>query len=116
MQTLSQSKPKAHKPHWCEWCGRTIEPGEVYQQASLLGDDGFYAWANCLHCAALVTLAALWECCCDEGVTSDDIAEWDPRDAGPDYAGVAAAWKEQWRKEWRRTDGTLYPVPTKAAS
>ena len=108
MQTLSQSKPKARKAHLCEWCNRIIGPGEVYQQASLLADDGFFAWANCLHCSALVSL-------CDidgygEGVTTDDILEWEPRDL------EALRWKVLWRKKWRRADGTLYPVPSKVTA
>jgi len=108
MQTLSQSKPKARKAHLCEWCGRTIEPGEVYQRAALLSDDGFYDWANCLHCAALVVL-------CDidgygEGVTDDDITEWEPE------TWRHHLWKAQWRAKWRRADGTPYSIPTRPAS
>jgi hypothetical protein len=108
MQTLSQSKPKARKAHWCEWCGRTIEPGEVYQRAALLGDDGLYDWANCLHCAALVGLCDIDGY--DEGISDEDILEWEPPDI------EALRWKVLWRKKWRRADGTLYPVPAKAAS
>jgi hypothetical protein len=57
----------------------------------------------------MVTLAALWEYCCDDGVTSDDIAEWEP-------ANTDLLWKAQWRVGWRDPDGALYPIPTKAAS
>ena len=109
MQTLSQSKPKARKAHLCEWCDRIIGPGEVYFRAALLDDGGdLYSWANCRHCSAFVHL-------CDidydgEGVCTDDIIEWEPRDI------EALRWKVWWRKGWRRKDGTLYPVPTQVAS
>jgi hypothetical protein len=114
MQTLSQSKPRARKPHICEWCGRRIEVGEVYQRAALLGDDGFYDWTNCLHCGAFVTLAGIWECC-DEGTTSDDIEEWEPYGEAHTVF-VCRIWKAQWRKKWRSHDGSLYPIPTKEPS
>jgi len=103
-QMLSQSKPKARKPHLCEWCDRIIEVGERYYRAGILGDDGFYDWANCLHCAALVHLCDLDYC--GEGVSADDIIEWEPRDL------EALRWKVLWRLKWRRKDGTLYPIPT----
>jgi hypothetical protein len=112
MQTLSKSTPKARKAHWCDWCNRVIDPGEVYNRASVLGDDGFYQWVSCAHCMALVILCRdihdqSWR---DEGISEEDILEWEPGDLRD------LRLKALWRKKWRRKDSSLYPVPTKVAS
>lgn len=38
---LSESKPKAKKPHRCIWCGESINIGEVYIREKSIYDSNF---------------------------------------------------------------------------
>jgi hypothetical protein len=44
--TLSATHPKARKPHRCDYCSGTIQPGTTYHRSYLIGDDGPYSWRH----------------------------------------------------------------------
>lgn len=50
MRHLTSATPKARKRHECDLCSGTIEPGEVYDRASYIGESGPYTWKMCLPC------------------------------------------------------------------
>lgn len=105
MITLSDSRPKARKPHRCGYCNRVIDPGETYDRQVNIADDRVYTWKSCLHCLALVRELDVWGWH-DEGTGPDDIAETEPRDI------FEARCLVMWRRKWRRkTDGSLYSIP-----
>lgn len=104
MTHYSHTEPKARKPHRCMMCYRTIDPGENYRRGA--GMDGSTAWTfiECAHCSAFVRVAyrRYGDDCYDETLLSDFPPETISE------ARVVA----QYRRKWRRNDGTLYPVPT----
>lgn len=105
--TLSRSQPVARKPHGCGWCGRTIQPGEKYDRASYIWEDGqLYTWAGCLHCLEFIRIIGWHVLDPDaEGVSEDDLNEWEPASL------FELRLKALWRKNWARRDGTLYAIP-----
>lgn len=48
--SLGELYPRARKPHKCEECRRTIEPGEVYSLSKTLFDGRVHAYKTCSHC------------------------------------------------------------------
>lgn len=44
---------KARKPHYCSWCGKRIEIGEIYTVSTNVGDE-IYTWRECDRCAPYV--------------------------------------------------------------
>lgn len=105
---LASENHVARKQHRCELCGRTIEPGERYNRQRNIGDNGPCVFKSCAHCEALVTLTTATEDAdyWGEGYTTDDIWEWQPGNIWE------ARLRAQWRRRWRRRDGSLYDVPT----
>jgi hypothetical protein len=102
---LESRTPCARKPHYCDWCSRVIDPGETYHRQATIGDDGFYTFRNCQHCQALVAILRLHDLMDGEGVSEEDIMEHEPGTV------LHVRLKALWRNQWRRKDGTLYPVP-----
>ena len=47
------SQPKARKAHRCEYCNRTILPGEVYSRSEGLWDGVFQTLKLCTECDVL---------------------------------------------------------------
>lgn len=41
---------KARKPHQCEECQRTIDPGERYEKHAGSWEGNFFTWVSCGHC------------------------------------------------------------------
>jgi len=105
MNTLRQSEPKARKSHQCEMCHRVIDVGETYTRQANIGDDGFYDWLNCRQCDVFLNLIEDWD---GYGIGYETVEEWEPGNMRE------LRLKALWRMYWRRKDGTLYPVPTKA--
>jgi hypothetical protein len=106
--TLSETRPRARKAHTCDWCSRTIDPGETYRRTGQIFDGRKYAWKGCQHCEAFVSTCDLYEWAGDFGLGPDDIDQYEPGDI------FGARCLVMWRRKWRRKDGTLYPVPAKA--
>jgi hypothetical protein len=97
---------KARKPHGCEFCLRTIGPGERYMRGKGFGDH-VWSWAECGHCEAFRVLADVvdgW----DEDYDRDTFACMEPRDE------VERLWLAQWANQWRDDAGVLVAVPRQA--
>lgn len=107
---LGDSKPKARVEHRCGLCNRVIGVGETYHRARIVGDDGPYVFKKCAHCSATLRLyfdEIVWEP--SEGYCDEDFHNWEPSTIH------GARLRAQYRRKWRRRDGTLYPVPTALA-
>lgn len=105
---LATENPVARKEHTCSLCGRTIQPGERYSRQRCIGDDGPYVFKDCAHCHALVKVLNEVEgdwYDTDFGYSMYDVAEFEPSTIR------TARLKVMWRRQWRRRDGALYPVP-----
>lgn len=104
-EVVSDTEPVARKPHRCDDCARTIEPGEKYIRLFLLGDCGPYTWKRCQHCRAFIRLYYNEFADYDEGYDYQSIWDWEPDTA------EALEHRRQWAAKW--CNGTqLYPVPT----
>lgn len=58
---LSDTHPKARKPHRCIECGRTIPPGERYERIVVKFDGTIHTYRTCAHCEEARNWL-LWEC------------------------------------------------------
>ena len=103
MTTYRHSHRVARKPHQCMLCARAIAAGETYLYGVGLDNGTAWAWKECAHCDALraYVYARYW----DDHYDEELIAEWEPESVA--HLRV----KAQWRRQWRRLDGTLMPVP-----
>lgn len=101
--------PTARKPHICEGCGRTIEPGEEYTRWEGLYDRVWQTVKMCGQCNQCV--ADLWavevrgedEYGSEAYVLLEDV-DW------PDVALISPLWAlraERWRQRWA---GQPYPA------
>ncbi|QIG58765.1 hypothetical protein SEA_DATBOI_101 [Gordonia phage DatBoi] len=104
MQTVCDERPKARTKHRCGFCGRTIDPGEHYRRQFNKDGGDVWTWKNCIHCGAAAEILDLYYWA-DEGITSEDFAEAEPRNAREEYL------LECWRAQWRYPSGRLMPVP-----
>lgn len=94
---------RARKAHRCDTCGRQITPGEHYRHGAGMDGSTAWSWAECAHCRVLAAFVMDLYDLDEYDWTS--VAEWDPADLGEFRV------KAQWRRQWRRVDGGLYPVP-----
>ncbi len=87
--------------------GRAIEPGEQYDRQRNIGDDGPYVFKACAHCEELRKVSTVTENAdyFGEGYTADDYWEWEPSTVWE------ARLRAQFRRKWRRRDGSLFPLP-----
>lgn len=102
----------ARKPHQCQSCWRTIDPGEKYDKYVTF-DGGAGTYKECRHCTALAILWDLFRWTNCEGYDHEAFYEYG-RDAARDTMRDAR-WFVQWKRHWRRRDGTLYPIPAMPA-
>lgn len=94
---------RARKPHRCHTCNRRIAPGEHYRHGAGMDGATAWSWAECSHCRVLARFVVDLYDLDEYDWTS--IADWDPADL------AELRVKAQWRRQWRRMDGDLYPVP-----
>jgi hypothetical protein len=111
-KTIADEQRKARKLHRCHMCFRHIEPGETYRHQRNVDGGTAWTWKCCAHCDAAIHILDLWQGwhCGDEGLTHVDFEEFEPQTV------AQARIKVGWRRRWRRKDGTLREVPTKAVS
>jgi hypothetical protein len=95
----------ARAEHTCNLCHRTIRVGTGYRRVRMVdGPDG-WIWKECPHCTAFIHLASLDALWYDDGLTHDDVRDFEPSTVSE------ARWWIQWKRRWTRRDGTLYPIP-----
>lgn len=101
----ADSHPVARKRHICDMCSRSIEPAEKYRRSAGMDGSSAWTWRECAHCEAFARLAyrRSWH---DDGYGPDLFGEFEPM-----TVAEARVWA-QWRRRWRRLDGSLYPVPS----
>lgn len=110
MHVLNHKAPIAMKSYQCHFCGRFIYAGETYHRWTHKRDGTDYAWVSCQHCEAMIRECDLWDYDTGEGIGPDTFGEFEPRD----IFGLRC--KVMWGRGWRRkTNGSLYPVPVRAA-
>jgi len=51
MSLLKESYPKARKMHKCQWCGKLIEPGDIYYRYTMKWDGEMQDTCMHLECA-----------------------------------------------------------------
>lgn len=104
MTTFIHTHPVARTVHWCEMCGRRIDPGETYQRAAGLDGSAAWTWKQCVHCDALVPY--LLNTYGEDEYGQDMLYEWEPDTVKHLRVKALAV-----RRKWRRRDGSLYPIP-----
>ena len=105
MTFWSHSTLTARKPHVCSMCGRRIDAGEKYMKGA--GMDGTaWTWKECFHCKSFRQLTDIGF---DGEYNEDTFADMEPLD------GLEETWLRQYRRRWRTSQGSLFPIPTRAA-
>lgn len=93
MQTLRHATPTARKPHRCDCCCGTIQPGEKYHRSTNIYDDQLYDWVACMACDGIVATVWEWVGRPDEGISEDSFAEWARAHVdGPEHGERARAY------------------------
>jgi hypothetical protein len=73
IEELKLQMPKARKDHTCDYCGKIISKGTVYDRA-VLKFDYIYEWKNHVECGFIAS--ALWNFIDpDEGMRTEDFQE-----------------------------------------
>lgn len=100
---------RARKPHACNECGRSIEPGESYQYIFMVYDSVGCTFRVCEHCCVgvnwLIENCGGWVC---EQVREelDEHAE-----EYPDLAGPLQQFAADMLRGWKLPGGRLMPLP-----
>lgn len=110
--------PRARTEQRCGQCRRTIEPGELYARVAIVKIDRFYADTACAHCHvaqhALSARAREDDCFWVKnfwgGLAEHDC--WHEHGLDDTDALHLLRLATGFRRQWRRRDGTLMPVPT----
>ena len=73
-ETISRKERTARKPHICDYCGETINPGEKYDHAVLKYEGSIYTWDAHQRCQKIAS--EIWDMVDpDAGMTSDEFQE-----------------------------------------
>ena len=94
---------RARKAHRCSTCNRIIDIGEHYRRGAGMDGARAWSWSECSHCRVLVRF--LYEVLDLDEYDWTLVADWEPNDLAEFRV------KAQWRRQWRRMDGALYPLP-----
>ena len=113
MIRIADERRKARKPHRCSLCYRMIDPGETYSHGRFADAGDIWTFRQCAHCEAFLAIVRhaynfdeYWE----EGWSTDDVIAWGDELHGPKHLSAMRLYV-MWRRDWRRHDGTLYPIP-----
>lgn len=111
--SLSETKPIARTEHDCSCCGRTIHPGEQYENQRNVYDGRAYTYKLCAHCRAATTRALQLCDDWDEGINDGwiDDALFEHHETIADIRLLIGL-----RRRWTRRDGTIWPIPVLVAS
>lgn len=103
INVLSDTKPRARKPHKCGECCRTIAVGETYEKTVGVYDGRFDTYVTCMHCVAvrewLSKVCSGWI----YTMVEEDLREHF-REGYGFWLGRAAIGM---KREWRKRDGSL---------
>lgn len=102
MTFYTHTRPRARRRHECVICYRAIEPGETYLRGFGAEARTVWTWKECAHCEAFRTLADVAQ---EDEYGRNDYEEFEP------YTVAEARWLVQWKRQWRRRDGQMYPLP-----
>lgn len=72
-QEINRTNPIARKQHRCDFCGGTIEKGEMYDRAVYTFDGSVYTWKSHLHCLNIASEIDDYD---ETGITRDRFATW----------------------------------------
>lgn len=100
--------PTARKAHQCDTCARHIDPGETYLSQFGIWEGAPYRFKQCAHCVAVWNIWAP-----EDGnrlISENGYDEWQVN-AYPTSVSEARA-IVCFRRQWRRKDGTLHPIPS----
>lgn len=120
---------RARTPHQCDECCRLIDPGESYHYWVVVDPyygDGLTTQKMCAHCWGTLDLGVAFTGC-DRAWWWDKIHDLDPDDGG--FVGdiihnhdltvgqmrAMIRCVRGRRRQWRKADGSLLPVPQVAA-
>lgn len=75
---LSETRPKASKRYWCDWCTTVIEPGETYYRQTTAHDGTVGTWRECVACdtSQIGRRVGEWTDWREEGAGPNDAYEW----------------------------------------
>ena len=91
---LRDSEPVARKPHRCDPCGVTIQPGTQYHRQTYVYDGRVYDWISCPECWQASVYVYAWADLYDqEGIDDERYAAWayESHDCAADESERAAA-------------------------
>jgi hypothetical protein len=88
---LEAATRKARKEHCCDYCGLKIEPGEMYEDATLVYDGDLYHWKSHLSCKELTRELDMFDGCDEEGLSGEAFQE---------YVDNYLSDKDIWFKDW----------------
>ena len=73
-ELIEQKQRKARIPHNCDYCGKPINRGEIYDWSKNIYDGTFFEWFA--HQACTRVASAIWSYVDpDEGMTAEDFQE-----------------------------------------
>lgn len=102
------SYPRARRPHECDTCQRTIDPGEKYRSQFGVFDGSGYTFKQCAHCEKVWSI---WEPQDMDGqISQGGYDDWQVNAYATSLAELRAI--VCFRRQWRRKDGSLYSLPT----
>lgn len=102
------STPVARKPHWCEQCGRRIEPGEKYYRWDGIYDGRATSAATCEQCVKFMRDLYAIEVY-GEDENGNDSWPYLPEVDWADVIAISPLWDmrhERWTQKWA---GQPYP-------
>lgn len=73
MRVISSKDTKARKEHTCDYCGRTIKKGEVYEYSKNIFNGDIYTWKGCKDCLEFIQKFDVQGD--NNGVTYEDVEE-----------------------------------------
>lgn len=108
-------KVVARKPHACEECRRTIEPGETYERTAAVWEGDFITCVACAHCAAARVICDGLDQYFHEGYYGG-LSEWLTESAAEyDVIDGVLRLAAQHSAKWRYQSGALMPCPERAS-